>query len=177
MKKIYFGALSLLLIGSTIHPKRRRMKIKSEAFTYGSRIPKQYTCQGVDDSPPFTFSNIPKGTKSLALIFENRSPAEVRVTGAWVNWLVFNIPSTVTQLPADADIKSLGGIEGRNTWHELRYSGPCPVHKVGRYYFELYALDMMLDLDGNATKADMLKAAQGHVLKTARLVGIYKREK
>jgi Raf kinase inhibitor-like YbhB/YbcL family protein len=168
--------LTVSILGASVYlfgARRRNMKITSEAFAYGGLIPKQYTCDGLMESPPLEFDNVPSDTKSLALIVENPE-SEI---GEYVQWVVFNLPPVVRSLPVSADIKQLGGIVGTNTDGLKKYYGLCPGAVMRSYNFTLYALDTMLNLDENATKKDLLKAMEGHILTKADLMGKYKRVK
>ena len=150
------------------------MKLTSPVFSEGALIPAQYTCTGGDFSPPLTWSDIPAGAKSLALIADDPdAPA-----GTWVHWVAFNLPVTGHGLPEGIkDTKRLpdGGIQGTNSWQRIGYGGPCPPSGTHRYFFKLYALDTTLSLDSKATAKDVQAAMQGHVLAEAQLMGRFKR--
>jgi len=92
-----------------------------------------------------------------------------------VHWVLFNVPPTVTHLPENA---SGSGTEGRNDFRKTGYGGPCPPPgKPHRYFFKLYALDASLALKAGATKADVERAMQGHVLAQAQLMGTFGRNR
>jgi Raf kinase inhibitor-like YbhB/YbcL family protein len=150
------------------------LNIMSSAFGEGDLIPRQYTCDGRDVSPPITWTGAPAGTKSLALIADDPdAPA-----GTWVHWVVYNLPAGVAELheaiPPDRELKG-GGRQGKNDFRKIGYGGPCPPSGTHRYFFKLYALDAELDLEPGATKADVLAAMEGRILAEARLIGKYKR--
>ena len=149
--------------------------IASTAFAEGGIIPQQYTCDGSDISPPLSWSGVPEGTKSLALISDDPdAPA-----GTWVHWVLFNIPPETNELPENVppDQTLAGGARhGVNDFGRLGYGGPCPPSGTHRYYFKLYALDAMLDLSGRVTKADLLSAVAGHILAEGQLMGKYRRQ-
>ncbi|HOS96075.1 MAG TPA: YbhB/YbcL family Raf kinase inhibitor-like protein [Deltaproteobacteria bacterium] len=150
-------------------------ELKSSAFRHGSEIPQLYTCQGKDISPPLAWSGVPAGTRSLALICEDPDAP----IGTWVHWVYYNIPVTLTALPEampKTERPAPGGIHGKSSFKDFGYGGPCPPWGTHRYYFRLYALDTSLTLEPGATKKDMLKAIQGHVLGTAELMGTYKKK-
>lgn len=152
------------------------MQITSSAFTEGNMIPAKYTCDGQDISPPLAWRDIPAGTKSFSLISDD--PDAPR--GTWVHWVAFNIPPGLTKLEENVkrEKESKNGMrQGNNDWPKIGYGGPCPPSGTHRYYFKLYALDAMLDLNPGATKADLLKAQAGHVLAEAQLMGKYKRQR
>jgi Raf kinase inhibitor-like YbhB/YbcL family protein len=146
--------------------------LTSPAFASGEAIPSQYTCDGRDISPPLQWSEPPPGTGGLALIADDPDAP----VGTWVHWVVYNLPPDLRSLPeavpAGADLPQ-GGRHGQNSWKRTDYGGPCPPGGTHRYFFKLYALDSRLDLDAGATKAQLLKAMQGHVLAQAELMGTY----
>jgi Raf kinase inhibitor-like YbhB/YbcL family protein len=149
--------------------------LESEAFEAEGTIPQPYTCDGSDLSLPLSWSEPPAGTQSLALIFDDvDAPA-----GTWVHWVIFDIPAETRSLPegvpTDPVVAGLG-VHGSNSWGRLGYGGPCPP-KGGphRYTFRLYALDTVLDLDSGASRAELDKAMEGHILATGQLMGRYSR--
>ena len=146
--------------------------LTSSAFQEGAAIPARYTCEGADISPPLAWSGAPSGTKAFALINDDPdAPA-----GTWVHWVLFNVPGGVTHLPEGAELS--GALQGRNDSRKNGYSGPCPPPgKPHRYFFKLYALDAPLPLKPGATKADVEKAMQGHVLAETQLMGTFARKR
>jgi Raf kinase inhibitor-like YbhB/YbcL family protein len=150
------------------------LTITSSAFTEGAMIPGKHTCDAEDISPDLSWSGVPQGAKSLALICDDPDAP----VGTWVHWVLFNLPADVTALPAgipaDAVLKN-GARHGKNDFRKLGYGGPCPPGGTHRYYFKLYALDTVLTLQSGSTKAELLAAMQGHILAEAQLMGKYKR--
>ncbi len=146
----------------------------SAAFSSGGNIPVMYTCDGDDISPPLRWGEAPEGTVSYALICEDPdAPA-----GNWVHWVVYNIPSVTTSLPEDAgggEPPAGGILQGTNSWGRTGYGGPCPPSGTHRYFFRLYALDSMLELEAGADAAALREAMDGHVLAEAELMGRYPR--
>ncbi|MEW5806960.1 MAG: YbhB/YbcL family Raf kinase inhibitor-like protein [Acidobacteriota bacterium] len=150
------------------------IKMKSHAFEEGGMIPSKYTCDGEDISPPLSWSAMPEGTKSLALISDDPDAP----MGTWVHWVIFNLPPDVSELPENVPKQRTlpnGGKQGANDFRKIGYGGPCPPGGTHRYYFKLYALDTMLSLDAGVTKKQILKAMEGHILAEGRLMGKYKR--
>lgn len=150
----------------------------SSAFTHGTSIPSLYTCDDRDLSPPLTWSGIPAGTQSLALIVDDPDapdPAEPKMT--WVHWVLYNLPADCGGLPQGVtrDTLPVGTHEGVNDWHRTGYGGPCPPIGRHRYYFKLYALDTILPDLGKPSKAALKKAMRGHILEETRLIGTYQR--
>ncbi len=151
------------------------LQITSSVFENGGVIPGPYTCDGDDVSPPLSWSELPAGTQSLALIFDDvDAPA-----GIWVHWMLFNIPTAAGSLPeavpAEETVAEVG-VQGSNSWQRLGYGGPCPPQgSEHRYYFRLYALDITLNLKANAIRTDVEKAMSGHILAEGQLMGRYSR--
>lgn len=153
--------------------------LTSAAFTSGSEIPREHTCQGKDVSAPLAWSGVPSGTKSLALIVDDPDapdPKAPRMT--WVHWVLYNIPPAASGLGAGiaADRLPPGTREGLNDWKRAGYGGPCPPIGRHRYFHKLYALDTVLPDLGRADKAALEKAMKGHVLAQAELVGTYQKQ-
>jgi Raf kinase inhibitor-like YbhB/YbcL family protein len=152
--------------------------LTSPAFANNGRIPAQYTCDGVDISPPLSWSDAPQGTRSFALIVDDPDAPDPKAPKViWVHWVIYNIPADVTSLPEDAARRGLpaGAQQGLNDSKRVGYNGPCPPIGRHRYFHKLYALDTVLQDLGHPTKAQLLSAMQGHVLAEAQLVGTYEK--
>lgn len=144
------------------------MKIESSAFQHQSPIPKKYTGDGDDVSPPLSFIDLPKGTKSLALIMDD--PDAPR--GTFDHWIIWNLPPETRNLSEGVQ----GLKQGMNHFNELCYRGPLPPKGPRhRYFFKAYALDTMIDLEEGITKKELEDAMEGHILGKAELVGTYQR--
>lgn len=154
------------------------MTITSQAFGHNGAIPRKYTCEGDDVSPPLAWSGVPAAAKSLALIVDDPDapdPAAPRMT--WVHWVLYNIPVNAAGLKESVSGKELpqGTLEGLNDWKRTGYGGPCPPIGRHRYFHKLYALDTVLPDLGKPSKAALEKAMQGHVIEKMDLVGTYQR--
>ncbi|MGC8774835.1 MAG: YbhB/YbcL family Raf kinase inhibitor-like protein [Chlorobaculum sp.] len=154
-------------------------ELTSSAFKNMGAIPALYTCEGKNISPPLTWKNIPKGTKSLVLIVDDPDapdPAAPKFT--WVHWVLYNIPPGKTGFAEGAGNRpaEAGMLEGSSSWNRGGYGGPCPPIGTHRYFFKLYALDTMLDDLLSPLKADVEAAMQGHILAEAVLIGTYKKQ-
>ena len=151
------------------------IKIKSSAFEEGALIPPKYTCDGDDVSPPLQWENVPEGTKSIALISDDPDAP----MGTWVHWVLFNLPADTTELPEnippDENLPN-GARQGTNDFRRIGYGGPCPPGGKHRYFFKIYALDNLPDLQAGASKSDLLKAMQGHIIGEGQIIGRYKRQ-
>jgi len=157
---------------------KRMMTITSTAFAHDAPIPRIYTCDGRDVSPPLAWSGVPAGARSLVLIVDDPDapdPAAPKMT--WVHWVLYNIPAGSGGLPEAVPQSRLpaGTLEGQNDWKRTGYGGPCPPVGRHRYFHKLYALDMVLADLGRPTKQQIEKAMQGHVVAQAELVGTYQR--
>ncbi|MDB5190538.1 MAG: YbhB YbcL family protein [Segetibacter sp.] len=144
------------------------MEIKSPEFKYGEPIPKSFTCLGPNISPPLYFQDIPEGTKSLVLIFE-----DVDATPKpWTHWMLFNIPPNTPQ--AEQGIIPEGAVEGLANNHSFGYEGPCPKYFKGthQYWFRLYALSTVLDLPAATEREEIEEEMQVHIIEKAELLGL-----
>ncbi len=155
------------------------MKLTTTAFDGGGSIPAKDTCDGQDVSPPLAWVGAPEGTRAFVLIMDDPDAPP----GTWVHWVLFNVPADTTGLKEDlpktetlADGSAQGACWGVSSFSRVGYHGPCPPPgKPHRYFFRLYALDTPLDLPARASQADVRRAAEGHVLAEAELMGTYGR--
>ena len=156
------------------------LSLVSSAFGAHGDIPRRYTCEGDDVSPPLSWSGIPPGTRSLALIVDDPDapdPAHPKVV--WVHWVLYNIPPSAGGL-AEAlrpDALPPGTREGRNSWHRAGYGGPCPPIGRHRYFHKLCALDVELPDLALPDSSALERATKGHVLARAELVGTYEKSR
>lgn len=145
-------------------------KLTSAAFAEGGSIPREHSCDGRDASPPLSWATAPVETASLALVMDDPD------AGGFVHWVVFNVaPSSSGSLPAGFSASPDAPTQGRNGFGRTGYGGPCPPSGTHHYAFRLIALDAMLPLSGTPSAAQVLAAADGHVLAEARLTGTYRR--
>jgi hypothetical protein len=150
------------------------MRLTSTAFTDGSEIPTKYTCEGADVSPPLAWDGVPAGTRSLALIVDDPDapdPAAPRQT--WVHWVIVDLPPDVDGLKENIRRLAHGHV-GVNDWSRAKWGGPCPPIGRHRYFFKLYALDRVLELE-QPSKIDVERAMAGHILAEATLIGTYQK--
>lgn len=171
---ILSAAVVLSLVAArTMHGEERHMSelfITSPAFPHDGMIPKRYTCDGADVSPPLSIGDVPEKTRSLALIVDDPDAP----MGTWVHWVVWNIGAGTTEIPENT--VPPGALQGRNDFGKQKYGGPCPPSGTHRYFFKLYALNAPLALEAGATKAQVEEAMSGHLLGKAELVGLYRRK-
>src|SRR5712671_5190520 len=153
---------------------KAEITLTSVAFKEGQSIPRTYTCDGVNISPPLEWTGVPKTATTLAIIVDDPdAPA-----GTWVHWVLYNLPAdnigVVENVPASENLKA-GGFQGKNDFGKFGYGGPCPPSGTHRYVFKIYALDVDLPLKAGATKADVMKAMEGHMVLQGQLIGTYRR--
>lgn len=157
------------------------MRIESSAFADGQPIPKQYTGEGKDVSPPLSFSEVPEGTAELALICDD---PDAPVPKAWIHWVIYKMPAEISGLQEGVERTAelsnpAGALQGTNSWDRdnIGYRGPMPPpgHGIHHYHFKLYALDAAMPARAGLDKDSLLAAVKGHILAEAELVGTYQR--
>jgi len=132
------------------------IRLNTPAFSYGSDIPVTYSCRADNESPPFSWDNLPKNTKSLVFIVED---LDAKTT----NWVVYDIAPDATGSPEQGVPKD--GIQGTGDAKKNYYVGPCgPKGAMHRYAFRVIALDAKLGLPPGATRAQVDAAMKGHKL-------------
>ena len=151
------------------------IELTSTAFQPDATIPKKYTGDGADQSPPLRWSGIPAEAKSIALICDDPDAPG----GTWVHWVLFDLPPQTGELvegvPTTATLGN-SAKQGKNDFGNLGYGGPAPPKgKPHRYFFKLYALAVAVDLLPGATKAQLEEAMKGHILGERQLMGTYGR--
>ena len=149
--------------------------VYSEAFENGGRIPKKYTKEGEDVSPPLRWSNAPEDTKCyVVVVVDPDAPM-----GPFIHWVLYNIPATVMSLPEGipkTPVVEGIGMQGVNDYGEVGYGGPYPPPgTTHRYIFRVYALDTTLTIGPGARLEDVMRMMEGHVIAYGELVGTYSR--
>jgi Raf kinase inhibitor-like YbhB/YbcL family protein len=154
------------------------LEVTSTAFKQGGIIPALYTCEGKDTSPPLAWSGAPPAAKSFALIVDDPdAPDPAKPQRVYVHWVVYGIPPTTTSLPENASKSGMpaGAQQGKNDFGKQQYGGPCPPIGRHRYFFKLYVLDTSPTFVAPPTKANLLKAMEGHVIAQGELMGTYQK--
>lgn len=146
-----------------------QMTVTSPAFKEGQTIPEQFTCEGKNISPALKISGYPDKTVTLALIMHD---PDAPMDGGFTHWVTFNIQPTNM-----IEENTSPGTAGSNSSNKRGYTGPCPPTGTHHYKFKVYALDAKLDLRKGATKAELEKAMEGHILSQGMLTGLYKKTK
>jgi Raf kinase inhibitor-like YbhB/YbcL family protein len=158
------------------------LTLRSEAFEHDQPIPRKYTGEGIDVSPPLAWDHVPEKTCEFALICDD---PDAPTSEPWVHWVIYHLPASLRSLPENIATEARlndpkGAMQGLNSWssgRKIGYRGPLPPpgHGVHHYQFRLYALDAPLTLEPKADKAALLKAMTGHVIEDALLIGTYER--
>ncbi len=190
MRTTFFMTLTILLAagsgaaqdkGKQKGPPAPPMKLTTSAFADGGEIPTKFTCSAQSGavSPALQWNTVPSATVTFAMILHDPDVAMRRTPDDVVHWMWWNLPSSVEQLPegvpASGDLEG-SGVQGNNVSGKPGYFGPCPPPTLPHHYtFELYALDTKLELAPAATRADLLKAMEGHVTGKAVYIGIFHR--
>jgi len=157
------------------------MKISSPAFEHGEKIPEQYTCDGVNMSPPLDISEVPLEAKSLILImYDPDIPPIVKERFGikeWTHWILFNIDPSTIQIPEGLSTHTHLGNQGINTNGKAGYGGPNPPDGQHRYAFRLYALDKTIPMNNGATREGIEKLMKGSIIAQAEFMGTYDKKK
>jgi Raf kinase inhibitor-like YbhB/YbcL family protein len=146
------------------------LRLTSGAFNHGGRIPDKHSKQGGNVSPPLAWSGLPAATQSLALIVDDPDAP----SGLFVHWVAYAIPPAVSELEQGLPNTPLledGMRQGRNGFGEIGWGGPQPPSGIHRYFFHLYALDRVLDLHPGASREELDRAIQDHILGESQLMG------
>jgi Raf kinase inhibitor-like YbhB/YbcL family protein len=151
------------------------IEVTSSAFDDGDFIPARHTCDAEDVSPPLEWTGVPEAAKSLALVCDDPDAP----MGTWVHWVIYDIAPSLSELAegiSPSEVTTDGAKQGVNDFRRTGYGGPCPPPgNPHRYFFTLYALELEPGLPAGASKADLLRVIEGHVLAEGRLMGRYQR--
>ncbi|HJW72245.1 MAG TPA: YbhB/YbcL family Raf kinase inhibitor-like protein [Geothrix sp.] len=159
------------------------IRVTSTAFANGQPIPKRYTGEGADVSPPLAWSNLPERTQELALICDD---PDAPTREPWVHWVIYNIPASLgglpEGLPRDPHLtQPIALQQGQNSWPKgeggIGYRGPMPPpgHGTHHYRFRVYALATHVPAAPGLDKKSLLQAMRDHVLAEGELIGTYQR--
>jgi Raf kinase inhibitor-like YbhB/YbcL family protein len=180
-------ALLILLAGPRIsgpaeaQTTPHKLIVESPALKTGEPMPRDYTPDGRNISPPLEWRNLPPGTRRIAVVCADFGAG---APPPWVHWIIYNIPATATGLPAGLPIDPAapmpaglaGAVQGLNGWRRPIYRGPAPPAGAPHiYYFTVYALDTDRDFEPNLTRPELLEAMSGHIIGRGEVVPIYER--
>jgi len=146
------------------------MKIESPIFINNGKIPTEYTCYGRGTQLSLKISGVPEEAKSLAIIVDDPDAS----IGNFTHWVIWNIDPKISTI--ETNIIPIGAIEGYTSLNKPGFVAPCPKRGIHRYNFKLYALDTILSIPKSSTKADLIKAMDGHIIENATLTGLYGKE-
>ncbi len=158
-----------------------KLEVTSTAFGQDEGIPRKYTGEGEDLSPPLSWSGIPEQAREIAVLCDD---PDAPTPEPWVHWLIYGIPAQTSGLPEGVPNEPRlnhppGAVQGKNSWPSgvtIGYRGPMPPPGgPHRYYFKVYALDAELGLEPGIEKQVLLRALEGHVLAEGELIGRYER--
>ena len=171
IRESLLSALALALL-ATVHSSAEGadsgFKITSSAFGEGKEIPKRFTCDGENVSPPLAWTGAPAGTKAFALILDDPDAP----SGLFTHWIVLNLPASTHSLPEG--VKPSAN-QGTSDFGKVGYGGPCPPRGRHRYFFHLYALKDELSGLKSPKRKEIDAALKGHVIGEAVLMGTYQR--
>jgi Raf kinase inhibitor-like YbhB/YbcL family protein len=179
MKKFILFIITIVIVGSLwlyfnskhtvpeINFLPTPMKMTSTAFVNNGTIPIKYTCSGDNINPELKFENVPANAKSLVLILDDPDAPG----GTFTHWVVYNITPDIIEIPEAAT--TIPGVQAKNSAGQNGYMGPCPPSGSHRYFFKLYALDLIFGSDQIQDENDVLASMQGHVLGEAELMGTF----
>jgi Raf kinase inhibitor-like YbhB/YbcL family protein len=160
-------------------PTQAKFEIRSAAFHNGDAIPKIYSGEGKDISPPLEFTRPPKGTLEMALLVEDPDAPQPQ---PWVHWILYGLSPELRTLPegveaGQASLSHPKVHQGKNSFGKIGYGGPMPPpgHGWHHYHFKLFALDVPLKFQSVPSKPEFMKAIHGHVIAESELVGLYRR--
>lgn len=162
-------------------PRPPSLTLTTTAFADGAIIPNKFTALDPSPvSPELEWTNVPVGTVSFVLIVRDPDVAVKRTTNDILHWMLFNIPGSARELPEGIPANSQladGTIQAKRGNGAIGYlgMGAPAVGPYHHYTFELYALDIKLDLGPDATREDVLKAIDGHILGKGMLIGRFHR--
>jgi Raf kinase inhibitor-like YbhB/YbcL family protein len=152
------------------------IELISRSFGEGESIPSKFTCDGANVSPQLSWNCSVEGVKTFVLIVEDPDAP----SGNFTHWLVYNIPADVNLLMENSTpTKNVRDevLMGTNDFGRIGYGGPCPPSGTHHYYFRMYGLNTAVHLDSGATKREVLKKMEGHIIARAELMGTYQRKK
>lgn len=152
------------------------LSIEVTGIRQDEEVPREFTCDGTNQSPEMKIRGIPADAKSIVLIMEDPDAP----VGLFVHWVLYNIGPGTTVIKSGME-KSIntseGFVQGKNDFDRIGYDGPCPPkgHGYHRYFFKLYALDSKIEIAEPVTRDKVLKAIDGKILEQTEIMGKYKR--
>ena len=146
------------------------LSLTSSAFDDGEPIPQQYGRRKENINPPLSIGGVPASTETFALIVDD--PDALDTSGkVWLHWLLWNIPSDRTEIPADWNPTDV--VVGWNDFDQPGYDGPAPPGGRHRYRFKLFAVDTSLDIPRRSTKNEVGTAMRDDIVGSTQLTGTF----
>jgi Raf kinase inhibitor-like YbhB/YbcL family protein len=174
---------AVLAVSASALPARAQTTfvVESPTMKTGEMMPRDYTPDGRNVSPPLTWSGLPAGTRQIAVICQDHGAGN---PPPWVHWMVYNIPGSANGLPEGIPFEEsqpmpdgLEGVaQGANGWGLPMYRGPAPPGTtLHHYHFAVFALDTELGLPPGLTRDELLEAIDGHVIGEGSMTPHYRR--
>jgi Raf kinase inhibitor-like YbhB/YbcL family protein len=175
----YFALIFIVLVFLTgcqtprlnLNINNLNMKLTSPAFINNGELPSKYTCDGQGINPPLKIADVPPNAQSLVLIFDDPDA----VSGTFIHWTVWNIGAETMDIPEN-DVPN-NSVQGLTSSRSQNYVPPCPPSGIHHYTFKIFALDTKLHLPADSDINALDTAIQGHILDSAKLISLYKRNK
>jgi Raf kinase inhibitor-like YbhB/YbcL family protein len=178
---LYLVAAMLLGAGDLQAQAYHPILVESPAMQTGQPMPRDYTPDGRNVSPPLAWRDLPPGTRQIAVVCEDHGAGN---PPPWVHWIIYNIPATADGLPENLPIypdapmpaEITGAVQGKNGWGRAIYRGPAPpIGQLHNYNFFVYALDAELDLPAGLTRQELMERIEGHIIGRGAIVPFYRR--
>ena len=181
MKLLSFALVTAVLSATVVAQEPAKITVTSPAFKAGQPLAVDYTADGKNVSPPIAWTNLPAGTREIALIHEDPTAPTPQ---PFVHWLIYKIPATAKALPENIPAEGAmpaeltGALQGTSGFRRVGYRGPAPPKpgRVHEYHFIVYALSEPLDVQAGLTKAQLLEAMKGKIIGQGEIIGTYERK-
>jgi Raf kinase inhibitor-like YbhB/YbcL family protein len=188
MKTVSMFLVGVTLVGAAqnaVAQTPQRITVSSPTLKEGETVPRQYTPDGRNDSPPLTWAGVPAGARELAVVCED---PDAGTPPPFVHWIVYKVPATAKGLPEALPIDAAtkmpadlsGAVQGTNGFRRTLYRGPAPPPgKPHHYHFVVYALDVPVAVKAGQpplTRSELLEAMKGHIIGQGELVALYERQ-
>lgn len=157
----------VILIFSLLFPQEPRLVVTSPDFEHEGEIPTKFTCEGRDINPTLEIAEIPKGTKSIVVLMEDPDSRSATMNF----WILWNLKPTGL-----IEEGTTSGVRGTNSVGKSSYLGPCPIAGTHRYFFKVYALDEMLNIDEDSDQWVVQEAMKTHMLASGEIMGWYRKK-
>jgi Raf kinase inhibitor-like YbhB/YbcL family protein len=171
MRAAPLACLGLLLAGCAGASALPKLAVTSTAFQQGQPIPRQFSCDGGDHSPPIAVAGLPADARYLAVILDDPDAPK----GTWTHWTFWDLPVARAPIPQDAKVAGLGAKEGTTSAGSTGYHGPCPPSGTHRYFVRVWATAEPLGLPAGAAVNSLREAVKAKAVAQGELMGTYSR--